>query len=130
MRWRCNSRSGPIRCMFAPGHAGDHGALTAVFGTQGMFYWANVEELIEEVYPEVEIVAEVIPEPKTIELPPSGNRAEVYAGRSDLAGRRPTRKTLNNPYAALDEGVHINWGLFGHEIPPYPTLDELEGSWA
>lgn len=50
-----------------------------------------------------------------------------YFGK-DLVGRRQTRETSHNLYAGTGDGVHTSWNLFGHEILPLPTLDELEAA--
>jgi hypothetical protein len=117
--------------MFVPGHSNDHGSLVIMFDKQGMFFWANeeVDQVVEEVYPEAEIAAEVAP---SLELPPSGRRVvppyqePVYAGRNDLAGRRRTRVHQYNVYSSFDEGIHSAVPWTGREIPRKPMQDELE----
>lgn len=136
MKWRCGAWGGEQRCMLAPGHQGAHQSVLMADGQVGLVTWLSPEItwLPQESGAGVphdagaaQSPSEPAPEPvvyteATIELPPRRS----YGRHSDLAGRARTRRTLNNPYAALDEGIHTNWDLFGHEIVRLPTLDEIE----
>lgn len=128
MRWRCGEPSGRLRCMLGPQHIGMHSALIQLDGEVGIVSWGMnepepelpaIEELVEEVYPEKQIVREVAPP----------IREQWGTNTLGFAGKRRTKATINNPYAAFDEGVHTNWDVFGHEILPLPTLDEIDAVW-
>jgi hypothetical protein len=108
-----------------------HSALITLDNEVGIVSWGMnkpepepeppaLVELVQEVYPEKEIVREIAPP----------IRAEWGTKTLGFAGKRRTNKTLKNLYAAFDEGVHTNWDVFGHEIEPLPTLDDIERVWA
>lgn len=128
MSFRCGERSGRLRCSLGPQHTGMHAALIRLDDEIGIVNWGlNEPEPVAEAAVVIEELAterkdSVVPERKErVPLPP-----EAIYRTMGFAGVRPTRDTLRNLYAGFDEGVHTSWGMFGHEVMPLPTLDEIE----
>lgn len=125
MSFRCGERSGRLRCSLGPQHTGMHAALIRLDGEIGIVNWGlndpGPEAIVE---PPVVIQQQEETAAERIEL----EKQVVFERRRMMtfAGVRPTRDTLRNLYAGSDEGVHTSWGMFGHEVMPLPTLDEIE----
>lgn len=91
----------------------------------------------EQVEPDIAVQVVEVPEYVVFEEPepePEPERVFYFpvstkSSRVSMDGRTRRREWMNNVYAAPDEGVHIAWGLLGHEIQRHPTLDELEDAW-
>lgn len=132
MNWRCGKRSGAMACMRRPGHTGDHQTAIVVGDAMGVVFWAPGEQ---ETVPEA-VVVESAEAVEHFEQALGTVKAEVdaympqprFPRQPSYDGVRPTTKTLRNMYAGFDEGVHLSWGLRGHEILPLPMLDEIEAA--
>jgi hypothetical protein len=107
--------------MLRPGHPGPHQAAIYDGSVLGLVTWDDAQKPEE---PEVQ------PEPELdfiVEVPaPSYQVFHTPVMRGHVKPRRRTRKTINNLYAAYDEGIHFSWDITGHEILPHPTLDQLD----
>lgn len=129
MSFRCGERSGRLRCSLGPQHTGMHAALIRLDGDIGIVNW-GLNEPEPVVEPPVVIEQEVGQESWARQQMAAHDRVsppqEPIYRTMGFAGVRPTRDTLRNLYAGFDEGVHTCWGMFGHEVMPLPTLDEIE----
>jgi hypothetical protein len=121
--------------MLAPGHSGVHQSVVMADGQVGLVTWLSPE--ITWLPQESGAAGVSAPSPTTSASAAAltaraAPEPVVYAeatitiepGRGDIVGRKRTRALLNEPYAALDEGIHMSWDLSGHEIERLPMLDE------
>ena len=144
MSWRCRNRSDDgLACMLRPGHPLDHQAVALVRGHVALIWWKNDRgdvvfdaegQVVHSGESGVGIARDAGPTPSSAELAPEPTFELVeYPPRDrnhgrDIVGRHQTRETSRNLYAGTGDGIHTNWNMYGHEILPLPTLDELEAA--
>lgn len=123
-----------MRCQLAPGHTDSHQAVIISGEEISYLFWDSPKpspEVIQVETPIVPVETPIVPEvAPTTEIPEPvfvlGEIGKPWKNYGWMEGRKRDKRYLNNLYAAFDEGIHTCWGMSGHEVRPYPMLDDLE----